>query len=286
MDWESLKYFAAVARAGSLSGAGKALSVQHSTVLRRIAALEAELGRRLVERRADGYGLTPEGQALLADLEPVEEQLATLTRRLAGRDLRLEGAVRIASVALLTPRLSEAVRLIRERHPGVRLHLAASPNLVSLARHETDIALRITRAPPEALVGRRITSVAYGVYGAPELDEASADWIGYDDVRAQLPPAEWLEQTAPAERIVLRTNNSTAMLEMAKAGLGLAVLPCYAADGAPGLRRFRLTPDFGLGLWHLVHADLRHAPRVRAVLDALWSVFSAQRAAFEGRGAD
>lgn len=283
MDWESLKYFAALGQAGSLSAAGKALGVRHSTVLRRIAALEAELGRALVERRSDGYGLTSEGQALLADLGPVEAQLVALSRRLSGRDLRLSGEVRIASVAVLTPLLADALSLLRARHPGILVNVSAAPTLVSLARHETDIALRITASPPEALVGRRIAEVAHGVYGAQGLDGETADWIAYDARRADLPQAVWVEREAGRERIAFRTNNTMAMIEMVRAGLGMAVLPCFAADGIAGLVRYRMTPDLGLGLWHLVHPDLRHTPKVRAALDAIWEALSARRAAFEAR---
>lgn len=283
MDWESLKYFAAVARLGSLTAAGKALKVQHSTVLRRLSALEAAAGLKLFDRRPDGYALTATGREMYAALQPVEDELLGLERLLAGKDLRLSGEVRAASVNLLSPWLAQAFAQLSRRHPNIVARLLISPARVDLSRHEADIAVRITAAPPPSLAGRRVASLAHGVYGAPDLaDDRHAGWIAYDAQRADLPQAAWLAAHAPPERILMRTNNTLAMLEAARAGVGLAVLPCFAAERAGGLVRRRSLGPLGQDLWLLTHPDLRQTPRIRAVLDFLWEALTARRGELAG----
>ncbi|MDA8231948.1 MAG: LysR family transcriptional regulator [Magnetospirillum sp.] len=277
MDWESLKFFLAVAREGTLAGAGRALGVKHSTVLRRVAALESGLGIRLFERHPNGYLLTDAGREMLDSSVPVEEELFSLERRLSGRDLRLTGTVRLATLSTLGPWICRALAGFRLRHPGIRVEVSASIATANLARYEADVAVRVSRNPPDGLVGRRIAPLSHGVYVAATHPAAASqtpdlavqDWVGYDDSRADLPPARWLQERVPADRVVLRTNDTAMMIAAAQAGLGMAVLPCYLGDSAPGLRRIVAITGLGLDLWILTHRDLRRTPRIRALTDFL-----------------
>lgn len=291
VDWESLKFFLAVAREGSLAGAGRVLGVKHSTVLRRIAQLEEELGIALFERHPNGYRLTPAGREALETAGPVEEQLVAMERTLSGRDLRLTGVVRLTTIGALVPWVAEALAGFRILHPGITTDVTISPAPASLARHEADIAVRVSQAPPDTLVGRRIASLAHAVYcaeghpaaGRPDVDFASQPWIGYSSAREQMPQAAWLAATVPDDRVIMRTGHTGMMVAAAVAGLGLAVLPCYLGDAEPHLARVRALPFLGQDLWILTHRDLKRTPRVRTVMEYLTKALLRHRDLIEGR---
>jgi DNA-binding transcriptional LysR family regulator len=291
MDWENLKFFLAVAREGTLAGAGRALSVKHSTVLRRIAQLEETLGLKLFERHPTGYLLTAIGREMLEPLVRIDEDLVVLERRLSGQDLRLTGTVKISTIGVLAPWIADSLVAFRALYPGIRVEIAISPTAASLARHEADLSLRVSRNPPESLVGRRLATVRHGIYAArthaaaeemtPDL--AHHDWIGYSDGRGDLPQAKWMAAHVPPDRIVLRTNHTGMQVAAVKAGLGLGVLPCYLGDAEPNLRRLDTIDGLGQEMWILTHADLRRTPRIRVLMDHLVRELGRYRDLIEGR---
>jgi len=291
MDWESLKYFLAVARTGSLAGAGRTLNVKHTTVLRRIAALEADLGLKLFERHPNGMRLTAAGEEMRASVERIDDEATDLERRLSGRDLRLTGTVRIATLGAMVPWIGEAIASFRRLHPGIDVEVSVSPSPVNLARHETDIAVRVSTHPPESLFGRRIASLAHAVYGVAAFAAAHAagtplqdfDWIAYSEARSDLPQARWLAERFPDARVATRTGHTGMMVAAARAGIGLAVLPCYLAEPELALHRIEMLPQLGQDMWLLTHRDLRRTPRVRALMDFLWRDLGRYRGLIEGR---
>lgn len=146
---------------------------------------------------------------------------------------------------------------------------------LNLSRRETDIALRIGNTPPETLVGRRVGRLDFAIYGAPAyyktrpgVELTEYDWIGLDS--AHTPLARRFEEFLPGVRPVIRSNSVACTVRLAKAGLGLAVLPCAIAEQKPDLIRVAEVPNtFSLDLWLLTHEDLRHTAGIRAVLDFL-----------------
>ncbi|MCF3595020.1 LysR family transcriptional regulator [Rhodobacteraceae bacterium LMO-12] len=273
-NWDDLRVFLAVARAGSLSGAARRLGVNHSTVFRRIAGLEETLGVRLFERLATGYALTPAGEETLGIVECIEADVATLDRTVTGQDLRLSGTVRITATDMLAFwLLPDLLRQFRESYPGIEVEIVVGNETLNLSRRETDIALRIGNTPPETLVGRRVGRLDFAIYGAPDYcaahtdtDLAQHDWIGFDSAHAPL--TRQLEKLVPGLCPTVRSNSVACAVRLAKAGLGLAVLPCAIADQKRDLTRVAELPDnLGLDLWLLTHEDLRHTARIRAVLD-------------------
>ncbi len=263
-DWDDLRVFLAVARAGSLSGAARALGVNHSTVFRRVGTLEERLGVRLFERLPGGYVLTAAGEEMQAAALRIEDEVAGLGRRLAGRDLRLRGTVRVTTLDMLAlGLLPRHLAAFRAAYPGIELEIVLSNAALSLTRREADVALRVAEAPPEHLVGRRVGRLAFAVYGAagaaapgPGADLAAADWIGLDPDQAPL--ARRFARFLPGVRPVCRANSIAAVIAAARAGIGLAPLPCGLADRDPALRRVAPLPEsFTLDLWLLTHEDLR-----------------------------
>ena len=291
-NWDDLRVFLAVARAGSLSGAARSLGVNHSTVFRRIAGFEETLGVRLFERFTTGYALTPAGEETLEIVERIEADVVTLDRTVTGQDLRLSGTVRITATDMLAFwLLPDHLLRFRAAYPGIEVEIVVGNEALNLSRRETDIALRIGNTPPETLVGRRVGHLEFAIYGAPEYcaahpgtDLAQHDWIGLDNAHAPL--TRRFEQFLPGVRPAVRSNSVACTVRLAKSGLGLAVLPCAIADLKPDLIRVAELPEtFNLDLWLLTHEDLRHTARIRAVLDFLTPAL-AESLKGVGKGAD
>lgn len=288
-NWDDLRVFLAVARSGSLSGAARTLGVNHSTVFRRIGAFEADLGVRLFERQSGGYLLTSAGEELRDGALRVEEEIASLSRKVTGQDLRLSGAVRVTTIDMLAfGLLPRHLAAFRHAYPGIEIELVVGNVALNLSRREADVALRVGNAPAETLVGRRVGRLAFAVYASadyrarrPEADLALHDWIGFDSEHEAL--VRRVARFLPDVRPMLRTNSVAAALSAAKAGMGLAPLPCGLADLEPDLVRVAPLPeDFTLDLWLLTHEDLRQTARIRAFLDFLAEALAKEADLLEG----
>ena len=293
MGWDDLRYVLAIGREGTLSGAARALGVNHSTVFRRIGLIEESLGVRLFERARDGYTPTPACEEVIALAERMEGDVDDLERRLAGRDTRPSGLVRVTTTdTLLMNVLPPVFATFRAAHPEIRLEVIADNRFFSLSRRDADVAIRPSAEPPETLVGRRIATIGTAIYAAPAYLDAAppldrlADhaWIAPDDSLADLPAARWLRAMLKQTEPVFRTNSLNGMLAAAKAGLGLAPLPCFLGDAAPELRRTHPPIDeLASALWLLTHRDLQHVSRIRVFLDFLHVALRPMQSAFEGR---
>ncbi len=290
--WDDFRTVLAVCREGTLSGAARLLGVNHSTVFRRINALEDKLGVRLFERLPEGYAMTEAGESVREAGERIENEVLGLSRKLVGRDLGLQGTLRVTApdafaIKLLTPFLVE----FSQQYPGIQLELSMANNYLDLTRREADIAIRATTTPPETAVGRRLCALVTTVYGATSyLETQPADqtleqhaWLMPDDALAQLPFARWLRKHFPSAGVVYRSNSLLGLFEAAKRGMGVAPLPCFLGDQETGLQRL-LDPHEELAseLWLLSHPDLRRTARVRALMDFLAEAIGSKRKLIEG----
>ena len=276
IDWTDLQFVLALARSGSLAAAARALGVSHTTVLRRVAALEESQGLRLFERLRTGYALTAGGEEMLAVAQSVAEVVTDLERKLAGRDLRLEGLVRVATVdTLLASLLPPILAGFHADHPAVTVELTVSATLANLTRRDADVAIRVSNDPPGELIGRRICPVGLALYRARRGGEAplrpedlpAQRWIGPSDSLSATNVARWMRAHVEDAQVVLRVDSIVGMAEAATAGIGLAALPCYLGDSMPRLERACPDPvlaDKPAELWVLTHEDLRRTARVRA----------------------
>lgn len=275
LDWEDLRHVLALARHGTLSATARALRVNHATVARRVAALEAALGRMLFDRRADGYALTADGQAVVEAAAPMEAAALAALHRL-DHGAGLSGVVRLTTTraladCFLAPRLGDLARA----HPGIELELVTGSRAFSLARREADMALRLGRPADSSLRGRKLAEVAHGFFAAEAWAERLAAGeepvlIGFDADSHGVPEAAWLEGFAAGRRFALRSDSWTTQAAAAAAGLGVALLPAYVAAAFPALTRVELGAAPPVAeLWLLVRPDLTSVPRVRAVADFL-----------------
>jgi len=274
--WDDLRFVLAVARGGSLGAAARALGVDHSSVYRRLAGLEGRLAVRLFERRRDGYRPTLQGELLADAAKRIETEALAAERRVFGADLALSGTLRVSTSELLgfyllPPLLSE----FAARQPEVEVELSINNNLVDLTRRDADVLLRAADKAPEHLIGRRISKIASAAYGHRDylrrmkrgqpLD--AYDWLGFDDALAHVPQARWLRDHVAGARIRFRFDMIEALHRAARAGLGIAVLPCFVGDAESDMERLTSPETSGeFGVWILTHPDLRRSARVRVFM--------------------
>lgn len=281
MDWEDLRHLAAVGRAGSLSGAARSLGVDHATVGRRVAALEARTGLRLLERRGRGTALTEAGERVAALAFDMEDRVLAV-ERLAQAERQPSAAEVVVSVppSLAMFMLVDSLADLRRAHPSITVTLRGEATLVSLARREADLTLRL-QAPSEVTsVARKLGEMAYGLYAAADYPHGpDGDWslVSYDAEMDRLPQQEWLKTFAAGRPMGFRSNDMSILQPAARAGLGVALLPCFMADDDPRLRRWSSDKPPNRGLWLAVHEDLRRSTAVRAVGDHLAEVIHQNR---------
>jgi DNA-binding transcriptional LysR family regulator len=292
LDWNDLRYLLAVAEHGSLSGAARALTVNHSTVLRRIGRFEDQLAVRLFERLPSGYALTAAGEALANSARQISETVTSVERRIVGQDLRLSGQVRVATTDTLALFVLPAmVARFRAAHPEVQIELTAGNLQADLTRRDADVAVRPTQRPPDHLLGRKVCRVAYAPYAAQSyLAQQRARtalpkhiWVAPDESMASSVVGTYTQRHLQGAAISFRANSLALLAKAAEAGLGVAMLPCYLGESV-GLTRIRDPLDeVTTDLWLLTHADLRKTARVRALVDFLAETLNEKKPLIEGR---
>lgn len=254
LDWNDLRYFVAAVRAGTLAGAARALGVKHSTVGRRLTALERALGAAVMIRGGHGLQLPQLGEKLVPHLEAIERSVVELQNQAISQTARVRVAVATGLVKPFTPHLAR----FRRDHPDISLELLSSSLPADLNKGEAELALRvgpIAGVDPiadENLVAQKIGDLGWSLYASPVYlarhaapidprDLAGHEVLGFHSRLAAMPGAKWIAEHGAGASIVLINREIAEMATAAVAGVGLAVLPCIVADGESGLKR--LTPE-------------------------------------------
>lgn len=285
MNWDDLRFFLAVARRGTLTRAARDLGVTHTTVARRLAALQQGVGVRLFEKLPDRYALTAAGEDILSIAEAMEERAQAVDRQLLGRDARLSGPLRVTTVDMLASVHARDFAAFIQQYPGVELEVSVQTAVLNLARREADVAIRATlSSPPDNLVGRKAGRWEYALYGARSLvDEvragASGDpplgaypWLAWDERLGARVTERWMASHVPGARIACRVDATSLMIAHVRAGTGIAFLPEVIAQQHDELVALRpREPGFGMDIWVLTHPDLRHTARVTAFTEHISS---------------
>ncbi|MCD1647817.1 LysR family transcriptional regulator [Marinobacter adhaerens] len=282
MDWDYLRYIRALAIGGTLAKAGELLGVHQTTVLRRLDQMEESMGVQFFERSRDGLQLTPVGETAFREADRLAIEMENLERKLVGQDSAPVGKVRLAAEdammnALLSPILAELVR----EFPDIELETLTDNDVANLSHREADLTLRPENKPQATLEGERIAAIESAVYGSARYCRRHRDmdienhpegclWILPDETFSHLATGRWYRKHLKNVTSLIRCNSLQSMHALAKAGAGLAVLPCYLGEGTRELRRLS-DPLEGesVDLWLHVNQDTQHMARVRIVMEYL-----------------
>ena len=284
MNWDDLRFFLALSRERSLSGAGRILDVRHSTVARRIAIFEERLGTRLFDRLADGYAMTQVAENIFEQAVAVEGIIQKVDRDVFGQDAELAGPLKLTvghdqANILILPKLGE----FTQTFPHIDLQLLTTTGLVDLAAREADIAVRLTPKPPDYLIGREVMRLRHGVYGTARTLKNPKDPVDVILFRGDEDHPTWVTENFSNARTVLRVDDVSSMAVATRNHFGLARMPCYIGDSDANLRRLDvpLKPS-DWGVWILSHVDLRATARVRVCREFLEDTIEQQRPLIQG----
>ena len=282
MDWDYFRYIRALAIGGTLAKAGELLGVHQTTVLRRLDQMEESMGVQFFERSRDGLQLTPVGETAFREADRLAIEMENLERKLVGQDSAPVGKVRLAAEdammsALLSPILAELVR----EFPDIELETLTDNDVANLSHREADLTLRPENKPQATLEGERIASIESAVYGSARYCRRHRDmdvenrpegclWIIPDETFSHLATGRWYRKQLKNVTSFIRCNSLQSMHALAKAGAGLAVLPCYLGESTRELRRLS-DPLEGesVDLWLHVNQDTHQMARVRIVMEYL-----------------
>lgn len=280
LRWDQIRFFVAVAHAGSAVGAARRLGVSHATVIRNVAQLEERLGLRLFDHIRSGYRLTADGEEVLTNAAAMEAQAEALLRRATGKNPAPEGRLKlvVADGSLFDP--MPLLRRFLAAQPRVELAVedaqdSAEARLSSL---HADAAVVVTNSPPEDLVGRQLTRLQLGWFASAdylrdlpgaEPDPAHCHWIVWTLGASAELDDDWqrtaLRRLTRRPRVVLQADKHAEALAAVRAGVGVSLL---GEAGARGLVRLPFAePRASFGVWLLTHPDLRRSGRVRALFD-------------------
>jgi DNA-binding transcriptional LysR family regulator len=284
-NWNDLRYLLAVKRGSTITAAARLLSVDDTTVSRRLAALQLASGSTLFSRQPDGrLRLTASGDAMAQCAEIMERQVDIANESLGAGRGQSAGSVRLTSVPIVANRLLvPAIGKLLERHPALQVELIPESRDLSLLRREADLAIRLARPSSGGanVKARRIGTLQYSVYAARSYSVKAAarlPWITYDDSLAHLPQAKWMTKAASGKLddiYRLRVHDAETAMESVLAGLGKTLLPTFIGAREPRLQR--LAPDVRSPLplreiWLLAHADQTDLGRIVAVVSWLENV--------------
>lgn len=295
-DWNGLRFLLAVAKEGSTIAAAKVLGVNQSTVQRRLADLEAQLGQRLVERLPSGYRLTELGVAILPHAERVaaSAQDFELTLRDLGR--AHVGIIRLTCPEPIAFRLTQSGILDRfhARNPGLKVEFVLSDQYVDLAKGEADVALRSGDTDDDILVGRKIADSLWAIYashqyierhGAPVTvaDLACHPLIAFEESFSKHRTVSWFKEVAPGATYAARNTSVLGLIYAAKAGVGVAPLPMSLGDAEADLVRvIGPVPELTRAWRILTHPDQRNTARITAFFDFVLKEIDALRPILTG----
>ncbi|MFC4175631.1 LysR family transcriptional regulator [Microvirga sp. GCM10011540] len=291
-DWDDLRFFLAVARAGRLTVAARRLEADHTTVSRRISALESALQTKLFERKPQGYALTEQGERLLAKAESMETQALAVASEVGGSDLALSGTVRIgAPDGFGTYFLAPELGALAEQHPDLTLQLVALPRTFSLSKREADIAITLEQPTEGRLVSRKLTDYRLRLYASKAyLDrhgpiEDPSDLAGKTLVTyvPDLVYSPVLDYFSGLEKYTSRRYECAsvvAQVEAVRAGVGVGVLHDYAIRQLPDLQVVVPSLSFLRTYWLVMHAEVRNLRRVEEVHSFILGRVKANRTLF------
>lgn len=293
LSWDDLRIIKSLSECGNRSATAKNLGINVSTVSRRVAQVEKTLGVALFDHRRSGYMLTAEGSELRALAERVELDIVSVARRVSRAGQGPLGKLRITtSDSLLLYFLTPIIADFKTLNEGIAIEVLVGNQTLSLARDESDIAVRATRKPSESLVGRKLAIIAWAPYGSKKSASTSTPfaegqaWVSYSAALCGLKAVSYVENRVDSSCISYRTDSVAAANAAIVAGLGFGFLPCMVGDITPGLVRVGpVVPELQDELWLLTHQDIRKSWRVKAFMTFCTAAVANQKSLIEGQQA-
>ena len=291
LNWDDLKFFLAVSRAGSVRAAAEELKVNHATVSRRINSFESSLGKRLFERTSRGYVRTRLGDEIYNEASYLEERLSSVERRILGKDEQLCGDIRVTMSDLIAQELLlEGCAKFCQQYPEVELDIVDSNKLLNLANREADVAFRIVKEPPDYLIGRKLAVLHRACYMAkqnlPLLKQEGwleqQNWIGWTDKQRR--PIGKIAREYPRFSSKHKIANGKLQALATRYGMGIGILPCFIGDIDPELVRIPpYTSEAKYDLWVLSHPDLRKNAKIQTFVRFMTAFVQGKQALLEGK---
>ncbi len=290
-DWNDLQIFLALEREGTARAAATRLKCSHSTISRRLDALESRFGTKLFDRTPEGFTVNASGARILARAQQIEAEMLELERSVIGDDIRLQGDIRLtAPPPLIEFLLLPILQAFRDQYPLINIELVPSYGYADLSRRDADIAIRFSEKPDDHLVGRRLPEFRDSIYASPAYiaahwPDGKPEWISWADDAAF---AKHIKATPfPKASTSWRIPSLHLQAEAAAQGLGMASLPIMMGDSNPRLVR---VPDAGVQssrpAWLLTHPDLRRMERVRVFAKFLAEAIVAKADFVGGEGSN
>ncbi len=290
-DWDALRHVLAIAREGGLSGAARKLGVNHATVSRHLSRAEAAAGVRLFDRLPTGLVPTDAGQEAIRRAAAMEAEVQALDLAFAAADDTGTGTLTVTVPPLVAAAgFAEDVAAYRTVFPRVELSILGTNEPLNLHKRDADIAIRVSRDPPESLWGRVISEQRAGWFATPAFIKAHpipgiVPVISFTAYETPLPSS--LLKNVPQAFVAATTDDMVSAVAMVEAGVGMARMPHFLGAGRPGLER---VPGLSLvdymPIWALTHPDLRQVPRVAAFMKLVAEGFKARRSLYTGGDAD
>jgi DNA-binding transcriptional LysR family regulator len=306
LDWSDLRYALAIGANGSLTAAARQMGVNHTTVLRRLDALEVRLGARLFERTRTGYQPTEAGTLVLEQARRMADQADEIERRVLGRDRQLTGLLRVTTAfAVMEHLLPQPLADFARAYPGIEVEVVENAILVDLSRRradespawsrrEADVAVRLSAQVAEHLVGRQLGDThcrVYALRGAPALPQTvqplatlirDAPWIAFEHDTQSRVYDQWMRRQLAQAQVRLRVDIFNAVAAVLRTGLGVGILPTFMEAKHPEFVAVSdPIPELAVPVWMLTHPDLRQTARVRAfmqdVVDGVAALIAARQ---------
>jgi DNA-binding transcriptional LysR family regulator len=278
-----IQVFLAVAQSGSLVTASRKLGTNHSTAFRWLKRFEEQIGHKLFDRSNNHYVLSETGHIILPIAETIASEITSLSMLADSLDSHLVGEVKVTSAdALVLGYFPQIIQRFYQQYPGITINLSSQNHFANLSKREADIAIRPTHTLTGNMIGRKAASMVFGLYASPEYIDKygmpNVDNRGkghllcdYDTTLSHLYAAQWVTENMSNADVVIKLTSTVSLAEFAKAGMGVAALPCFLADTDKNLVKV-IGFDSGVAsdIWVLTHPDLRHSPKIRAVLDFMF----------------
>ena len=270
-NWDDIKYALAIHRHGGLSAAARNLGVNHSTVSRRLSALETSMGVRLFDRLPTGLKITNHGERLIESALEIERHILELNLSIASKDQILAGPLKISAPQLIIQlHLADIVTKFKETYPQIDITMIGTSDTVNLHRREADVSIRAITDSEETLWGRKALSQNCCYYGAKSYlkEKTNADrlncinFMWHGDVVAPK-----VLKTYPNSHVIAKFDDMVSVVGAVQVGMGIARMPCFIGDANPYLQRVpNISPEPYFDIWILTHPDLKDVPRIKTFM--------------------